>query len=98
MRAPIMHLFNTSDLAHNYMHTYDFILQFEKTKEDIAFICFFKQPGWWYMKTIQKPIKVQNLFNDRAHFILKKCHFILYYVECLEIFSIDAFPVLYGIA
>lgn len=56
MRAPIMHLFNTSDLAHNYMHTYDFILQFEKTKEDIAFICFFKQPGWWYMKTIQKPI------------------------------------------
>lgn len=49
-------------------------------------------------QTIQKPIKVQNLFNDRAHFILKKCHFILYYVECLEIFSIDAFPVLYGIA
>lgn len=54
MRVFIMYLFNISDLVYNYMYIYDFIFQFEKIKEDIVFICFFKQLGWWYMKTIQK--------------------------------------------
>lgn len=26
MRAPVTHLFNTTDVAHNYMHIHDFIL------------------------------------------------------------------------